>query len=86
MIIIRVGKPTLKEALMLIYTEPRYIPSTRATNYYDYYARDVLCNKCGKTIGTQVQYDKKEGFYWEIREKSNYKFCPYCGEPFKEEK
>ena len=67
---------------MLIYTEPRYVPSSRATNYYDYYERDVLCNKCGKTIGKQSKYT--DGFYFNEREKANYKFCPYCGESFKE--
>ena len=68
---------------MLIYTEPRYVAPSRATNHYEYYERDVLCNKCGKTIGRQRKYNKD--FHFNEREKSNYKFCPYCGEPFKEE-
>lgn len=70
---------------MLIYTKPHHIPSSRATNWYDYDERDALCNKCGETIGTQSKY--KEDFYFDQREKANWKFCPYCGEPlYKEEK
>lgn len=70
---------------MLIYTRPKYVPQSRATNGYDYYERDVICNKCGETIGTQKLYSNSKDFWFENREKANYKFCPYCGKSFKEE-
>lgn len=70
---------------MLIFTKPRYIQRSRATNWYDYDTRDGLCSECGETIGTQSNYNRDGKFFWDNREIENYKFCPYCGQSFKKE-
>jgi DNA-directed RNA polymerase subunit RPC12/RpoP len=66
---------------MLIYTNPKYVPSSASTAWYDYYEIDALCGECGKTIGTQRKYN--EDFCFTEREKADYVFCPYCGAPLK---
>lgn len=65
---------------MLIYTNPKHIPSSASTAWYSYDEIDALCDKCGKTIGVQRKYENKD-FYFTEREKADYLFCPYCGSP-----
>ena len=70
---------------MLVYSKPRYVPESRATNWYSYYTRSAICGQCGEEIDTQTS-NKGDKFYFDVREKAQYKFCPYCGEPlYKEE-
>ena len=71
---------------MLVYSNSSYVPATRGTNWYDWYTRSAICGQCGKQIDTQSS-TKGEEFYFDSREKANYKFCPYCGKPlYKKEK
>lgn len=72
---------------MLIYsTETLIIAHADKRNpyynhHYDRYVRDAACSKCGRALGEQVKYpDFDKEFKFELVEKNNYKFCPYCGE------
>ena len=58
---------------MLIYSTPKFIKG------YDCYEREALCSNCGKSIGIQNKYEQHSEFSFEIREKKDYRFCPYCG-------
>jgi hypothetical protein len=86
MIIIGVVKTTPQGGNMLVYSKPKYVPQSRATNWYDYYERSAICAQCGEELGTQSS-TKGDRFYFYDSEKAKYKFCPYCGQPlYKEEK
>ena len=69
---------------MMIYSTPRFIKAGRSS-YYDCYEREGLCNTCGHSLGIQHKYPDWKNFRFEIREKENYKYCPYCGKPLFEE-
>lgn len=70
---------------MLIYSTPKFIKAGR-NSYYDCYEREALCSNCGKSIGIQNKYEEHSDFSFEIREKKDYHFCPYCGAEFDERK
>ena len=63
--------------MSVICTEPRYINKVNGHGY-ERYEREVYCT-CGKKIGTQSKYDGWNDFYFDNKEKAEYKFCPYCG-------
>lgn len=64
--------------MAVIYTEPQFHGKRPGGHGYEYYTREVYCI-CGKKIGTQVNYDGWDKFCYDNKEKSEYKFCPYCG-------
>lgn len=64
--------------MAVIYTEPRFIGKDKMGHGYERYEREVYC-VCGKKIGTQTKYYGQNDFYFDDREKADYKFCPYCG-------
>lgn len=64
---------------MLIYSTPKFIKGDNRQSYYDCYEREVLCSNCGKSIGIQNKYEQHSDFSFEIKEKKDYHFCPYCG-------
>lgn len=67
---------------MLIYSTPKFIKGDNRQSYYDCYEREALCSNCGKSIGIQNKYEQHSDFSFEIREKKDYHFCPYCGAEF----
>ena len=64
--------------MSVIYTEPRFQGKDARGRGYEKYIREVYCT-CGKKIGTQTKYDSWDEFYFDDKEKAEYKFCPYCG-------
>lgn len=64
--------------MSVIYTEPRFEGKDSRGCGYEKYIREVYCT-CGKKIGTQTKYDGWDDFYFDNKEKAEYKFCPYCG-------
>lgn len=64
--------------MSVIYTEPRFQGKDARGCGYEKYIREVYCT-CGKKIGTQTKYDSWGEFYFDDKEKAEYKFCPYCG-------
>ena len=75
----------------MIYSPPTFIKAHQdmSRHYYnhsyDRYVRHAMCSKCGTPIGEQVRYpDFEKEFKFEETEKNSYKYCPYCGNKFKE--
>ena len=68
--------------MSVIYTDPCFKGKDIGGHGYERYIRGVYC-VCGKKIGTQTKYDGWDDFYFDDREKENYKFCPYCGKVLK---
>ena len=64
--------------MSVIYTEPCFKGKDARGCGYEKYVREVYCT-CGKKIGTQSKYDGWNDFYFDNKEKAEYKFCPYCG-------
>lgn len=55
-------------------------------NGYTVDERDAICSNCHKIIDRQIKYrgiDKD--FKFSIKEKDEYKNCPYCGEKLYDE-
>ena len=71
---------------MLVYSSEHFHSKVNG-HCYEYYSRDAICGNCGIIIGRQTCYNYSKGnkdkreYYFEDREKNNYKFCPYCGKP-----
>lgn len=68
--------------MAVIYTEPHFVGKGPGGHGWEHYVRQVYC-ACGKQIGTQTKYDGHNDFYFDDREKADYKFCPYCGKELK---
>ena len=68
--------------MSVIYTEPCFKGKDARGHGYERYERSVYCT-CGKCIGTQTKYKGYQNFYFDDREKADYKFCPYCGTAIK---
>ena len=66
--------------MKVIYTEPQFKGKTAGGHGYERYEREVYC-ACGKKIGNQTKYENWDDFAFDDKEKANYKFCPYCGNP-----
>lgn len=66
----------------VIYTEYRFRGKDARGHGYERYEREVYCT-CGKKIGTQTKINGYDNFYFDHREKADYKFCPYCGKELK---
>ena len=64
--------------MSVIHTEPRFEGKDSRGHGYEKYIREVYCT-CGKKIGTQSKYVGWNDFYFDNKEKAEYKFCPYCG-------
>ena len=61
----------------MIYSNPFYISDNG--NGYSLYERDVICSNCHKVIDRQVKYRDYKEFGFSSNEKSEWKYCPYCG-------
>ena len=68
----------------VIYTEPHFRGKDARGCGYERYIREVYCTSCGKKIASQTKYTDSQDFFFDDREKKDYKFCPYCGTPIKE--